>query len=504
MEKREKSAESGGKMSEYDVRLEKLRELEKQGISPYFQSFKPNSSAEEIKNRFADISPGEHVDVDVKVAGRVLTIRDFGGSAFFHILDHTGKIQCFVEKRWSRELLDFFKRFVDSGDIVGISGSVFRTKKGEITVYVKELKILAKCLHPLPEKWHGLRDVETRYRMRYLDLIMNPEVRDIFVKRHRIISFIREFLTKRGYIEVETPSLQPVPSGALARPFKTYHNELEMEFFLRIAPELYLKRLIVGGFHKVFEIGKNFRNEGVSSHHNPEFTMIELYEAYADYTDLMKMTEELIHELAVLVNGKPVVRRGEEEVRFSLPFKKVSIPEEVSKRLGVPVEKLKDAEFLKKTIEGKGIDIDLNFRDLDWGHILLEFFEKEIAEKEFMEPTFVVDFPTSTSPLARRKKDDPDFTERFELYIFGMEVANAFSELTDPEDQRKRFEEQMKMRESRELLGDMDWDFVRALEYGMPPTAGEGIGIDRLVMVLLGLTSIKEVILFPAMKPEST
>lgn len=485
--------------AEFEVRLKKLRELERLGLSPYKQKFKPNTSAKEIKEKFQHLKPGEHEEKEsFKISGRILTIRDFGGSVFFHILDSTDKIQCFIEKRGNEQLLEFFKKLLDTGDIVGISGTIFRTKKGEITIYVKDIKVLAKCLHPLPEKWHGLKEIETRLRMRYLDLIMNPEAKEIFIKRHKIISFIREFLTEKGFVEVETPILQPVPSGAVAKPFKTYHNELEMNLFLRIAPELYLKRLIIGGFEKVFEIGRNFRNEGVSSHHNPEFTMIELYQAYSDYNDLIELTEKLITELSLYVNGKCTVKQGEEEIEFSPPFPKISIKEEVIKRAGIPAEKIKDIEFLKEKLKGK-IEID---EDDDWGEIIVKYFEKYVADN-LKEPTFVIDFPVSTSPLAKRKEDDPDFVERFELYAFGMEIANAFSELNDPEDQRKRFEEQIKIRRMRELVEDMDWDFVKALEHGMPPTAGEGIGIDRLVMLLTGAQSIKEVILFPTMKPES-
>ncbi|GBD03219.1 Lysine--tRNA ligase [bacterium HR19] len=484
--------------SEFEVRLKKLRELERLGLSPYKQKFKPNTTAKEIKEKFQHLKPGEHEEKEnFKISGRILTIRDFGGSVFFHIIDSTDKIQCFIEKRGNEQILEFFKKLLDTGDIVGISGTVFRTKKGEITIYVRDIKVLAKCLHPLPEKWHGLKEIETRLRMRYLDLIMNPEVKQIFIKRHKIVSFIREFLTERGFIEVETPILQPVPSGAVAKPFKTYHNELEMNLFLRIAPELYLKRLIIGGFEKVFEIGRNFRNEGVSSHHNPEFTMIELYQAYSDYNDLIELTEKLITELSLHVNGKCTLKQGEEEIEFSTPFPKISIKEEVIKRAGIPAEKIKDTAFLKEKLKGK-IEID---EDDDWGEIIVKYFEKYVADN-LKEPTFVIDFPTSTSPLAKRKEDDPDFVERFELYAFGMEIANAFSELNDPEDQKKRFEEQIKIRRMRELVEDMDWDFVKALEHGMPPTAGEGIGIDRLVMLLTGAQSIKEVILFPTMKPE--
>ncbi len=481
--------------SEYDVRIEKLRKLRELGLSPYSIYFIPNSSAQNIKEKGLSLKPGEHLNFHVRIAGRVISIRDFGGSIFFHILDHSGKIQAFLEKKQSESLIKFFRDFVDTGDILGIEGTIFRTNRGELTIYVKDLKILAKCLHALPEKWHGLKDVEIRYRMRYLDLIMNPQVKEIFIKRAEIISFIREFLYERGFVEVETPALQTIPSGALARPFKTYHNELETELFLRIAPELYLKRLIVGGFEKVFEIGKNFRNEGVSSHHNPEFTMLELYHAYADYKKLMELTEQLIYQLASKINGRPLLKHGEEETEFSIPFPRISIPVEVSKALGVDVEKLKNAEVIRELVRDK-IKIE---DDWDWGKIMLEFFEKFIA-RQIKYPTIIVDFPISTSPLAKAKDDDPDFAERFELYVYGMEIANAFSELADPEEQRRRFEEQMKMREARDLLGDMDWDFVRSLEYGMPPTAGEGIGIDRITMVITGATSIKEVILFPAMK----
>lgn len=481
---------------EYKIRSQKLRELRETNLDPYKNFFIPDSSSVEIKEKYKDIQPGEHIEKEHKIAGRIMTIRDFGSSAFFHIQDHTDKIQCFIEKRYDPKMLEFFKKYIDSGDLVGISGSIFRTKKGEITIYTKSITMLSKCLHPLPEKWHGLKDTETRYRNRHIDLIMNPEVKEIFIKRSKIISHIRNFLSERGFIEVETPYLQPVPSGAFAKPFKTYHKELEMNLFLRIAPELYLKRLIIGGFDKVFEIGKNFRNEGITSYHNPEFTMLELYQIYANYNDLMKMTEELLYDLAIKINSEPILKLGEEKVKISIPFKRVSIPQKVSEILGIPIEKLKDVKSLKEKINGQ-IEIDSE----DWGEIVLKIFEEKFTDS-IREPTFVVDFPVSTSPLAKRRKDDPDYTERFELYIYGMEIANGFSELNDPEDQRKRFEEQLKERKTREMLEDMDWDFVRALEYGMPPTAGEGIGIDRLVMTLVGTNSIKEIILFPTMRPE--
>lgn len=479
---------------EYSVRVRKLEELRRLNLDPYNAFFRPDKTAAELKEKYKDIQCDELLSDLHKVAGRIITIRDFGGSIFFHLQDHTGRIQGFLEKKHDPELVKFFRNYVDSGDIVGVEGNIFRTRKGEVTVYVRNFVILAKCLHPLPEKWHGIRDVEIRYRARYLDLIMNLDSKELFIKRSKIISYIRNFLSERGFVEVETPYLQPVPSGALARPFKTYHNELEATLFLRIAPELYLKRLIIGGFDRVFEIGKNFRNEGITSYHNPEFTMLELYMAWATYEELMELTEELIYGLAVEINGEPLLRLGEKRVKFSIPFKRISIPDEVSKSLGIPKEYLKDLSTLKKKITGE-IEVDSD----DWGEVVLKYFEKHIAE-HIDEPTFVVDFPVSTSPLAKRKPDDPDYTERFELYVFGMEVANGFSELNDPEDQKKRFEDQMKLRKTRELLEDMDWEFVKALEYGMPPTAGEGIGIDRVAMILLGLSSIKDIILFPAMR----
>ncbi len=480
-------------------RVQKLKRLKEMNLDPYFQFFKPNSSASDIKDRFSTLSPGDHISsVDIRLAGRVVLIRDFGGSIFFHIQDQTGKIQCFIERKLSEEKIKFFRDFIDTGDILGVRGDVFRTKKGEITIYVRDFVILSKCLRSLPEKWHGLKDVELRYRKRYVDLFMNQEVREIFHKKSKIISHIRDFLSKRGFLEVETPILQYVPSGAFARPFKTYHNELEMSLFLRIAPELYLKKLIVGGFEKVFEIGRNFRNEGLSAYHNPEFTMLELYQAYSNYEDLMMMTEILMYELAQLVNGEPYIKDPEtqEKISVDIPFRRVSICEEVAKLLEVDKEDLKDIEILKRKLGGK-----IDFTGKDWGAVVLEVFEKYIASG-LRSPTFVVDFPVSTSPLAKRKSSDPDYVERFELYILGIEVANAFSELNDPEDQRKRFEELMRKREMREIFEDVDWDFIAALEYGMPPTAGEGIGIDRLTMILLGLNSIKEVILFPTLKPE--
>lgn len=469
-------------------RLEKVKKMRKIDISPYRNDFKPTMSISEARRM--------NTGMKLSIGGRVLTIRDFGGSAFFHIKDGTGKIQCFIERENNPEGIKFFREFVDIGDIVGCSGYLFKTKKGELTIYIEELKILTKALKGLPEKWHGLKDVETRLRQRYLDLTVNDDVKEIFLKRSKIISLTRKFFEERGFVEVETPIMQPIPGGALARPFKTYHNVLGIDLYMRIAPELYLKRLVIGGFERVFEIGRNLRNEGVSSQHNPEFTMLEFYMTWANYEDLMELTEELITSLAERVNGG-VLKFGSKKIALKRPFNKIRLEDEVKKFLGI--DNVRDTSKMRKIAKELGLEVDG-----EWGQVVVEIFERKIAGR-VEEPTFVVDFPTEVSPLAKRKDNDPEIAERFELYIFGMEIANAFSELCDPLDQKRRMEKQLEMKLSREDLREgaaLDEDFLSALEYGMPPVAGEGIGMDRLIMILTGATSIREVILFPLLKPK--
>jgi len=425
--------------------------------------------------------------------------REMGKIIFSHIQDETDKIQILVAKsEISSEDFNFFKKYVDIGDIIGVKGRIIKTKTGEVTILVKYFKLLTKALRPLPEKYHGLRDIELRYRMRYLDLIMNPKVREIFKTRTQIIQYIRDYLISEGFLEVETPMMQPIVGGAVAKPFITYHNALDMNLYLRIAPELYLKRLLVGGFERVFELNRNFRNEGVSSKHNPEFTMLEFYEAYATYEDLIKRTEELFYGLALEIKGNPVIVYQGKEIDLTPPWKRIEFLKALTDLGGIPEEILKDREKIFNFAKEK--NIELNLKDPRIGKWWTKLFE-ELVEPKLIQPTFVIKFPIEVSPLARRNEEDPEFADRFELYIAGKEVANAFSELNDPRDQRKRFEEQLKLKEiDEEIPPEIDEDFLKALEYGMPPCAGEGIGIDRVVMIFTDTPSIREVILFPHLR----
>ena len=436
---------------------------------------------------------------EVSVAGRVVTLRPMGKAVFAHIQDATGKLQIYIKQDLLGE--NSFKEFediVDPGDIIGVRGSLFRTNTGELTVEVKDWKMLAKSLHPLPEKWHGLKDVEVRYRQRYLDLIANEESRRIFSLRSKLISELRTFLDSKGFIEVETPILQPIASGANAKPFITYHNYLEQNLYLRIAPELYLKRLVVGGFNKVYEIGKNFRNEGVDTTHNPEFTMLEFYCAYWDYNNLMSFTEELFSYLLTTLVGSLKIKYQGKELDFTPPYKRYSYFQLLEEKTG------KDKDFFLRDLDGlRKLAVELGIpkaETLTHAKLIDKVFDV-LVEDELWGSCFVVDFPKILSPLARTHRQDPDLVERFELFVAGKEIANAYTELNDPFEQRERFLEQLKEKE----MGDeeamaMDEDFIRALEYGMPPTAGEGIGIDRLVMLLADVDSIREVILFPALR----
>ena len=459
-------------------------------------SEKEPSPIEEIKASY-DLDPQRE---KVSLAGRLVALRTMGKAVFGHIQDLTGKIQIYLKKDIvGEEKFSTFNEYVDLGDIVGVKGELFRTNTGELTVEVHDWQLLSKCLHPLPEKWHGLRDTEVRYRHRYLDLIANPDARKTFLLRSRLISELRRFLDDRGFLEVETPVLQPIASGANAKPFVTHHNYLDMDLYLRIAPELYLKRLIVGGFPRVYEIGKNFRNEGVDRTHNPEFTMVEFYVAYWDYRDLMGFTEELFKNLLEKLLGTLRVNYLGREIDFSPPFRKVRYFDLLREKTG------KDKEFFLRDLEGvRGLAKELeiaNYESLTHAKLIDKIFEK-VAEGELVEPTFVIDFPKILSPLAKTHREDPDLVERFELIVATYEVANAYTELNDPADQRERFLEQLREKE----MGDeeampMDEDFIKALEYGMPPTAGEGIGIDRLVMLLTNTDTIRDVILFPHMRP---
>lgn len=483
-----------------EQRIRKLNELRDLGIEPYGVPYEVDHLASEIHKLYGDKDKDffEQNAQEVSVAGRIIMFRDFGKASFAHLQDSSGRIQVYFRKDILQDSFSLLKK-IDIGDIIGVKGRLFRTKTNELTIEVKSFVLLTKSIRPLPEKWHGLRDIELRYRQRYLDLIVNPHVKEVFQKRSLIIKSIRDFLEREGFIEVETPMMHPVPGGAAAKPFRTHHIALGMDLYLRIAPELYLKRLLVGGYERVYELNKNFRNEGISTKHNPEFTMLEFYIAYKDYKYLMDFTERLISEVVSKVCGSLKITYGDYSIDFTPPWKRISWKEALLK-YGVPETVIKDYGEAIKWAQAHGIELK---EGLSHGKILDEIF-KDIVEPHLREPTFVIDYPVELSPLAKRKKDEPEFVERFELFIAAREIANAFSELNDPFDQRERFLKQLEAK----LKGDeeahpMDEDFLRALEYGMPPAAGEGIGIDRLVMILTNSHSIRDVILFPQMKPES-
>jgi lysyl-tRNA synthetase class 2 len=480
-------------------RIRKIDELREMGIKPYGGPFHAADHASELLDRYAD-TPKEDLEAEVvhcSLAGRIVAFRDFGKAAFAHVQDSSGKIQIYLKRDVLGERHKLLKK-LDIGDIIGIRGRLFRTKTNELTVEVEQFELLTKSVRPLPEKWHGLKDVETRYRQRYVDLIVNPEVRENFAKRSVIIKGVRDFLETKGFIEVETPMMHQIPGGATARPFKTHHNALDIDLYLRIAPELYLKRLLVGGYERVYELNKNFRNEGISTKHNPEFSMLEFYIAYRDYHFLMSLTEELITTVAMKAAGTLKIPYGDDVIDLTPPWKRVPMLDALIES-GVPQEVLNDAEKAKQWARGNRIDI----RDgSSLGKILDEIF-KEKVEPGLVQPTFIIDHPVELSPLAKRNADNPGLVERFELFICSRELANAFSELNDPFDQKGRFLEQVKAKQAGDEEAHwMDEDFIRALEYGMPPAAGEGIGIDRLVMLLTNSQSIRDVILFPQLKPE--
>lgn len=476
------------------IRHNKLQQLRAENIDPYGDKFIRTDMAQKIVDNF-DEYDAKHVIV----AGRIIAKRGHGKASFANLQDLSGTIQVYGRLNDLGEDKYIFLQKLDIGDIVGAEGTVFKTRKGEVTIALTDITILAKSLRPLPEKWHGLKDVDLRYRHRYVDLIVNPEVKKTFITRSHIIRAVRNFLNERGFLEVETPMMHSIAGGAAAKPFKTYHNALDMELFLRIAPELYLKRLLVGGLEKVYEINRNFRNEGISTKHNPEFTMLELYQAYADYTDMMSLTEELISSAAKAVLGTTNIKYMDFDINLDIPWKRSTMIDIVKEYSGIDFTDIEFEEAKKKS-DGIGIDVS---ECKTWGDVLNEAFEQKV-EPNLIQPTFVMDYPVEISPLAKRKKDNPNLTYRFELFIFGCEVANAFSELNDPVEQRKRFEEQLKKKQAGdEEAHEMDEDYIRALEYGMPPAGGLGIGIDRLVMLLTNSPSIRDVILFPLMKQKS-
>jgi lysyl-tRNA synthetase class 2 len=491
-----------GEISEQaEVRRQKLAKLVAGGYPPYPNDFKPTHTAGQVIFEFGAMSD-EALTAnggDVRLGGRIMGIRNFGKASFFHIQDRRNRLQVYARKdRLGEDGYALFES-LDVGDIVGVSGRLFRTKTRELTLEARQLYLLAKCLRPLPEKWHGLADIEARYRQRYLDLMVNPEVREIFEKRSRIIRSIRRFFEERDFLEVETPMMQAIPGGAAARPFITHHNTLDMELYLRVAPELFLKRLLVGGFERVFELNRNFRNEGISVRHNPEFTMLEFYQAYATFEDLMQLTQDLITGLADEVVGSLRVPSGGRTIDLSPPWRRLSIREAIVLYGGVDAHAIATHGGLRHFATEKGLRVDLQ---APYGNLLVEVFE-EVAEAQLIEPTFVTGFPLEVSPLARKNNREPALVDRFELFIDGRELANAFSELNDPADQRARFLQQMEARKAGDdTANPIDEDYVRALEYGMPPAAGEGIGIDRLVMFLTDSASIRDVILFPLLRPD--
>ncbi len=499
-------------MAEHELirrRQAKLAAIRAAGLDPFGTRYPVSHWAGPLHARWDRATEDELKGAGpVSLAGRVMALRHHGKSCFAHVLDATGPIQLYARA----DLLgDAYPGFtdLDVGDFIGVTGDVFRTRTGEITVQVKAWTFLAKALRPLPEKWHGLRDVETRYRQRYVDLLVNPDAREVFRLRTRLIRTIRAFLDARGFLEVETPTMQAIPGGAAARPFETYHNALDLPLFLRIALELHLKRLVVGGFDRVYEIGRIFRNEGVSTQHNPEFTMLEFYQAYADYGDLMELTEALFGELGQALRGGLAIGYQGETIDLTPPWRRLRYLDGVARTLGVSPAELKDAEQVRRraaeVARERGVDAE------SWGwdaatpayQVWKDVFES-FVEPDLVQPTFVLDFPIELSPLAKQKKDDPSLVDRFELFVGRMEMANAYSELNDPVEQRRRFEAQIVARQAGdEEAHRLDEDYIRALEYGLPPTGGEGIGIDRLVMLFADKPSIREVILFPLLRPES-
>jgi lysyl-tRNA synthetase class 2 len=482
-----------------EERINKARKLKAMGMSPYPAGFKFDMTVAEAMDRFGhmDAETLKRESKSYTMAGRIVALRDFGKASFIHMRDMGGRIQGYIRKdKVSDEKFEIFK-LMDIGDFIGLKGQLFRTRTGELTILAEDLTLLGKSLRPLPEKWHGLTDVETRYRQRYLDLIANDQVKEVFIMRSRIIQAVREFFIKEGFLEVETPMMQPIPGGATARPFETFHNALGMNLYLRVAPELYLKRLVVGGLERVFEINRSFRNEGVSIKHNPEFTMLEFYMGYATYEDLMGLTEELFNHVLRQIFGRSVIEYQKNSIDFTPPWPRASLFDSLKDVAGVNEEVLHDKQYAVEF--AKESQINLSKGD-NHGKILTKLFD-HLVEPHLIRPTFITGYPTDVSPLSRRSDQNLNIADRFELFIGGKEIANAFTELNDPVDQRQRFEYQMTLREAGDEEAQfMDEDYLTALEYGMPPTAGEGIGIDRVVMLLTDSPSIRDVILFPHMR----
>jgi len=478
-------------------RFIKLAKLKEAGDSVYYEDFVKKDEISEIRDKHSQLKASEKSGQMVRTAGRVAAIREHGKSTFANISDGENEIQLYFNQ--TKLPVEYEKlKLLDIGDWVGVWGEVFKTRTGELSVGIEGFRILSKSLRVMPEKYHGLKDKEMRYRQRYLDMIVNPEVRAVFVLRNRIIAEIRNFLDSRSFMEVETPMLQPIPGGATAKPFITHHNALDMELFLRIAPELYLKRLVVGGFQRIYEINRNFRNEGISYKHNPEFTMLEVYQAFANYEDMMKLTEELIKHILESINLPTKISFRDMEVDLNSKWEKLTMLEAIKKKTMLVIDFDTSVKELKKISDSIGVEIRDDMRK---GEIINEIFEQKV-QPDIINPTFIKDYPKDISPLARMTNYDGNLTERFELVIAGEEIANAFSELIDPIEQRLRFEEQARINPEDEVEKRVDYDFIRALEYGMPPTGGLGVGVDRIIMMLSNSSSIRDVILFPQMRPE--
>ena len=481
-------------------RRRKVDALWEAGINPYPNDFRPQHTSADLRAAYGDVEVIEEDPATFVVAGRMLMRRSFGKAAFVQMQDRKGRVQLYLKKDvLGDELFAEFENY-DIGDIIGATGLPFRTKTGELSIAVTQIRLLTKSLLPLPEKFHGLTDVETRYRQRYVDLIVSPEVREVFFKRSRIVSLIREYMTRHDFLEVETPMMHPIPGGATAKPFVTHHNALDMELFLRIAPELYLKRLVVGGLDRVFEINRSFRNEGISVRHNPEFTMMEFYQAYATFEDLMIFTEELLCHVAQETLGTLDFSYGGEPISFQRPWQRFTVKEAILHFGDIDAKALEDRDLAYAYAQKLGLQLT---EDIGYGRLITEIFE-EVAETKLIQPTFITSYPTEVSPLSRKSDHDPEFVDRFEFFCAGREMANAFSELNDPRDQKERFLAQVAAKDKGdEEAQHMDEDYIRALEYGLPPTAGEGIGIDRLVMLLTDSPSIRDVILFPQLRKEA-
>lgn len=477
------------------IRRQKLDELREIGINPFGERYERTHYTNQIIENFEKLEGQK-----VSIAGRIMSKRGHGKASFADIQDGKGKIQIYVKvDNIGKKNYEIYRK-LDIGDIIGVKGEVFKTRMGEISISVESFVLLSKSLRPLPEKWHGLKDVELRYRQRYVDLIINPDVRKTFIIRSKIIQAMRRYLDERGFLEVETPIMTPLAGGAAARPFITHHNALDIDLYLRIATELYLKRLIVGGFEKVYEIGKDFRNEGISIKHNPEFTMMELYEAYADYNDMMELTENMISYIAREVLGTTKITYQGQEIDLTPPWTRMTMVEAVKKYTGIDFDNIKSDQEAREIAKGLGLEVE----ESDTKGTILNLVFEEKVEGNLIQPTFILDYPIEISPLAKKKEENPNLTYRFEAFITAREMANAFSELNDPIDQKERFLQQLKQREAGDEEAHVfDEDFITALEYGMPPTGGLGIGVDRLVMLLTDSYSIRDVILFPTMKPKS-